>query len=118
MVLSEYGAMVKTAATGAETIALLTSYQPDVVILDIGLPDIDGYRLLQLIHHQRNTLEALDAASDRASELKMIPAIALTAYVQEADKQATFNAGFQVHLAKPVDIYQLVQTVVDLTNPK
>jgi CheY-like chemotaxis protein len=80
------GHVVATAATGSEAIALTTEFQPDVGILDIGLPGMNGYELARLLR-QSNTAIRL---------------IALTGYGQITDADAARRAGFDAHCAKPV----------------
>ncbi|WP_413171476.1 ATP-binding protein [Anabaena azotica] len=99
-VLEEHGAKVTTAASATEAIQLFTQLKPDVLISDIGMPDIDGYTLLQQI---------------RAWNLKPeIPAIALTAYASEHDKKLAYRAGFQHHIPKPIEPDKLVIVVAKL----
>jgi CheY-like chemotaxis protein len=76
----------------------------NVLISDIGLPDVDGYELLQRIRR-------LDAGAAGG-----IPAIALTAYARAEDRMLAFRAGYQAHLAKPVEPAELVTTIVDLAR--
>jgi len=113
-VLEQAGASVITATTADEAFAALTQSQLDVILSDIGMPDMDGYRLMQQIRarspEQGGTVLAFSEA--------MLPAIALTAYVAETDQQQAFSAGFQAHLSKPVDPERLVAAVSDLCNSK
>jgi len=113
-ILEQAGASVITATTADEAFAALTQSQLDVILSDIGMPDMDGYRLMQQIRarspEQGGTVLAFSEA--------MLPAIALTAYVAETDQQQAFSAGFQAHLSKPVDPERLVAAVSDLCNSK
>ncbi len=113
-VLEQAGASVITATTADEAFAALTQSQLNVILSDIGMPDMDGYRLMQQIRarspEQGGTVLAFSEA--------MLPAIALTAYVAETDQQQAFSAGFQAHLSKPVDPERLVAAVSDLCNSK
>ncbi len=101
--LVSYGAEVVAAASAKEAIALVSTAGANVLISDIGLPDVDGYELLQRIRR-------LDASAGG------IPAIALTAYARAEDRMLAFRAGYQAHLAKPVEPSQLVATIVDLAR--
>jgi CheY-like chemotaxis protein len=101
--LVSYGAEVIGAASASEAIALISTAGANVLISDIGLPDVDGYELLQRIRR-------LDASAGG------IPAIALTAYARAEDRMLAFRAGYQAHLAKPVEPAQLVATIVDLAR--
>lgn len=103
-VLSEFGATVQTAASAQEALLLLQSFQPNVLICDIGMPDMDGYRLMRQIR------------SLPADQGGTIPAIALTAYAGELDRQQALAAGFQLHLAKPVEPSELVAEIAQLVQ--
>ena len=74
--------------------------QPDVMILDIGLPGIDGYRVAEMIRHQ----DALHSTF----------LVALTGYAQAEDQQRSRQAGFDRHLVKPVEFEVLRQILEDL----
>jgi CheY-like chemotaxis protein len=83
-------------------LANLESFQPDVLVSDIGMPKVDGYSLIQQIR----TLPPEKGGQ--------IPAIALTAYARVDDHQRAITSGYQCHVAKPVDPEELVQAVVTL----
>ncbi|MBD2111386.1 MULTISPECIES: chemotaxis protein CheB [Cyanophyceae] len=103
-VLGNYGANVATVASASEALAALNDNpnRYNMLICDIGMPEQDGYWLIQ----QVRSLSA-DAGGQ-------IPAIALTAYVDEADRQRAIAAGFQRHLAKPVDPEDLIRAIVSV----
>lgn len=94
------GAKVTTVPSAAAAIDILSRSQPDILISDIGMSGMDGYMLMQQIRSTTQT--------------SRIPAIALTAYVSEADQQQAFAAGFAAHLPKPVDLPQLVATILQV----
>src|SRR5690606_72859 len=96
--LESHGADVSEASAAEEALALYDRAQPDVLISDVGLPEIDGYELLRLIR-------------DREDGNGFIPAIALTAYAGSQDRMRALRAGYQAHLAKPVEPNELVATV-------
>jgi CheY-like chemotaxis protein len=98
VVLEQQGATVDAAASCSETLALLERSSPDVLVSDIGLPGADGYELIR-------TLRAREGAGTR------LPAIALTAYARREDRRLALEAGFQAHVAKPVDPVELVNAV-------
>jgi PAS domain S-box-containing protein len=101
--LQEYGARVvavESAAAAREAIAI---QQPDVIISDIGLPGVDGYELLKSIRSQ-------SAGGAR------VPALALTAFARSEDRHMALSAGFDEHLAKPVDPDRLLATVARLAR--
>jgi PAS domain S-box-containing protein len=103
--LQKQGARVSTASSAHEALACVAQDRPDVLISDIGMPEDDGYFL---IHKLRATEEARAPA-------KPIPAIALTAFARSSDAEQALQAGFQRHIAKPVDIPLLVATICTLT---
>jgi CheY-like chemotaxis protein len=81
------GHIVHVAATGREGIALARELRPDVVVCDIGLPDLDGYQVARLIRSDPTL---------RATRL-----VALTGYAQPEDRRRAAESGFDVHLSKP-----------------
>lgn len=101
-VLEHAGAEVTIAASGAEAFSQVTRSRFDVLVSDIGMPGMDGYTLIRQIRNQGGTINA--GAS-------LLPAIALTAYAGEFNQQQALEAGFQAHLAKPIDPDCLVQEV-------
>ena len=101
-VLEQAGASVITAATADEASAAMTQSQPDVIISDIGMPDMDGYKLMQQIR------------SLSPEQGGNVPAIALTAYAGDLNQQQALAAGFQLHLSKPIDLEQLVDAISTL----
>ncbi|MCC5654876.1 response regulator [Nostoc sp. XA013] len=104
-ILQEHGAEVISVGSPFEVISTLMDFQPNVLVLDIGMPDMDGYMLLE---------EIRNLPPEQGGQ---IPAIALTAYAGKVDKQQAISAGFQVHLPKPVDIAQLVKVIAELVKP-
>ena len=98
-VLQEAGAEVISVSSAAEALLSIEQTAPDLLVSDIGMPQIDGY---MLIHRIRTQL---------APEYRELLAIALTAYAGEANERQVLAAGFQKHLAKPIDPTQLVATV-------
>ncbi len=102
--LTQYGAEVTIAASAAEVLATLESFQPDVFVIDIGMPDVDGYALIQQIR-------ALPPEKGG-----QIPAIALTAYARAEDRQRALNSGYQRHVTKPIEPEQFLQAVVALAS--
>ncbi|BAZ29880.1 putative two component hybrid sensor regulator [Cylindrospermum sp. NIES-4074] len=104
-ILTESGADVTTAASAAQALALLNQYVPNLLLCDIGMPEMDGYFLIRQIRRW---------APEQGGT---IPAIALTAYAGEINQQQALAAGFQVHISKPVDPEKLVQTIVQLLRP-
>lgn len=106
VLLAEYGAQVMAVASKSEFLEALDSFKPDVLVSDIGMPEIDGYTLLRQVRC---------LSADRGGK---IPAIALSAYAREEDYQRALAAGFQMHLSKPIDPSILVAAIFDLTTFK
>ncbi|MEH1766576.1 MAG: PAS domain-containing protein [Nostoc sp.] len=104
VLLTEYGATVLTVTSAAEVLANLESFQPDVLVSDIGMAGVDGYSLIQQIR----TL-----TPEKGGE---IPAIALTAYARIDDYERAITSGYQRHVTKPLDPEELVQAVVALAQ--
>lgn len=100
--LSRAGAEVAEAGSAAEAFAAFRRAPPDVLVSDIAMPERDGISLIRAVR-------ALPAADGGA-----VPAIALTAYAREEDRQRSLAAGFQAHLAKPVDPGELANALVAL----
>ncbi len=102
VILSQYGVEAITAASVAQAIDVLAQFVPDILISDIAMPGEDGYSLIR----QVRALEAFQEG--------VLPAIALTAYAGEAERVLAFEAGFQMHVSKPVDPFELVAVVASL----
>jgi signal transduction histidine kinase/ActR/RegA family two-component response regulator len=96
------GAAVVSCADAAAALQWLSTNTPDVIVSDIGMPGMDGWQLMQRIRSQPGL-----AAHDT-------PAIALTAHVTPADRDRSAAVGFQYHLAKPVDVAELLRLVASL----
>lgn len=106
IVLQQTGASVVEAASVQQAQELIQQHFPDLIVSDIGLPVANGYSLLEWLRHQDN------------SQLCNIPALALTAYASEQDRQRAIAAGFQNHLTKPIDPELLITTVTQLAGSK
>jgi signal transduction histidine kinase/CheY-like chemotaxis protein len=100
--LSGCGAVVRTTASTAGAFAEMQRERPDVVVSDIGMPGEDGYAFVR-------RLRALPPGEGGAT-----PAAALTAYASATDRQAALEAGFQMHVAKPVEPADLLAAVAAL----
>lgn len=103
-VLEQRGAIVTTAASAGAALQALAQFEPDILLSDIGMPEMDGYMLMQQVR-MLNT--------DQGSQ---IPAIALTAYAGETNQQQALAAGFQRHIAKPVIAEELIQEIANLVS--
>jgi len=100
VMLSEAGASVTAVGTAGEALARLVDAKPDVLVCDIGLPYEDGYSLIRTVRTHENGGPS-------------IPAVALTAYAQESDRQRALAAGYQFHLAKPVQPAKLLRLLAE-----
>ena len=103
-ILEQTGAEIKVVTSAIEVLETLHSYKPDILISDIGMPEMDGYELLRQIKR----LPPEQGGS--------VPAIALTAYAGEVNQQQALAAGFQRHMAKPVEPEALVKAIVALVK--
>ena len=109
MLMQAAGHVVQTAHSGTGAVSAANDYRPDVVLLDIGLPEIDGFEVAKRIRkdplHQAMVL------------------VALTGYGQDADRQRSREVGFDHYLVKPVDLEEVqgilakVKARVSTANP-
>ena len=102
--LEQCGADVAAFATVAEALDAFELRSPDVLLSDLGVPGEDGYSLIRKVRSRPASL-----GGD-------VPAAALTAYVRAEDRRQALAAGFQAHLAKPIDPSDLVATVARLAG--
>lgn len=101
-VLSRQGAQVTLASSVPEALESLASAPPDVLLSDISMPDADGYELLRQVRV--------------TTPPSALPAAALTAFARGEDRQQALAAGFQMHVAKPVDPSTLIDIVAELAG--
>ena len=90
------GARVVTATSASGALTAFSAHKPDVVVSDIGMPEIDGYEL--------------------ARRLSSVPKVALTAFARTDDKERAIAAGFDTHVAKPVEPAELILAVLALCS--
>jgi hypothetical protein len=102
--LAAHGATVTTVASAQEALGVFAHHSFDVLISDIGMPDMDGYALIRAIRDQA------------AASGGRIPAIALTAYAGDKNQQKAIAAGFQYHVSKPVEVDKLPPIIIDLVQ--
>ncbi|HUO81967.1 MAG TPA: ATP-binding protein [Gammaproteobacteria bacterium] len=100
MLLRLDGHDVATAHDGGEAVASTASYKPDIVLLDLGMPELDGYSAARQIRQQPGGRDIL--------------LIALTGWGQDDDRRRTKAAGFDAHVVKPVDPSSLTRTLAEL----
>ena len=103
-VLTVWGHVVSVAQDGPSAPELVETFTPDVALLDIGLPAMDGYELARRLH-------AIPA-------LAGVRLVALTGYGQARDRDAALDAGFHEHMVKPVDLDALERVLVAHTLPE
>jgi CheY-like chemotaxis protein len=103
-VLTQAGATVQSAGGASEALSLLQQWLPDVVVSDLGMPDVDGYTLMKRIR----LLEPDHGGA--------IPAIALSAYTRREDRAKALAVGFNRHVGKPVNPIDLVGVVAELAR--
>jgi signal transduction histidine kinase/ActR/RegA family two-component response regulator len=101
-ILRHSGAATVTATNAGKALALLEQERPDVIVSDIGMPEVDGFELMRRIRRR-----GPDAGG-------AIPAIALTAFTRQDDRSKALQAGFDDYLAKPVEAGALVQRIADV----
>jgi hypothetical protein len=102
VVLTNAGAETRTSVSVAAALETLEQWPADVVVSDVEMPEEDGYALVR-------RLRALDARRGRRT-----PTVALTAYGRAEDRRAALTAGFNLHLAKPIDPAELVLVLANL----
>ncbi|GAB4035564.1 ATP-binding response regulator [Spirosoma jeollabukense] len=103
-ILQILGYEVQVCYSGQEGIAVAEAMRPDVVLLDIGMPDMDGYAVCRQIRQQ--------------AWGQSLPLIAMTGFGQEADKQRSWAAGFDGHLLKPIDYTTLPAMLTKATEAR
>jgi CheY-like chemotaxis protein len=101
-ILETAGACVATASSAGTALDALAGETPDVLVADLGMPVMDGFQLIEQVRCH------VDA------RVRDVPAIALTAFARSEDRNRALQAGFHVHLAKPIDPTELVTTVAML----
>jgi CheY-like chemotaxis protein len=102
--LVQHGAKVKAVTNAEAALETLAENQFDILISDIGMPNMDGYDLIRRIRKQETGTD------------KRLPAVALTAYARIQDRMQAILAGFSTHIAKPVDATELVTIVASLAG--
>jgi CheY-like chemotaxis protein len=101
--LEHCGAQPTVASNGQEALETIKTERPDLVISDLAMPHMDGYELMEKIQ-------------DLEEEIGSLPSIACSAFARGEDRARTRQAGFQDHVEKPVDLDQLVTTILKVVN--
>jgi CheY-like chemotaxis protein len=104
VVLETAGAEVTTVSSPLNAIERIGAVKPHVVIIDLGMPEIDGFELIRRIRHSGD------------ADIRSRPAAALTAFARSEDRTKALRSGFEMHLAKPVDPGELVASVATLAR--
>jgi CheY-like chemotaxis protein len=94
---------VEEAADGASGLARAETTRPDIVLVDIGLPSMDGYEVARRIRSRRGAAPIL---------------VAITGYGQAEDRRRSFEAGFDAHLTKPVSPDHLAHVLASLSRQR
>jgi PAS domain S-box-containing protein len=102
-ILTERGAVVSACASAGDALATIEKFEPDVLLSDIGMSDEDGYEFIRKVRML-------------GEPFGRVPAIALTGHTRLQDRTRALLAGFQAHLAKPVDARELVVTVASIAG--
>ena len=102
LMLERQGARVQIALTGREALERLQTFTPQALLLDITLPDMDGFELLQAIR--------------ALAGFEHTPAVAVTGRSAERDKEKALTAGFAAHVVKPFDVAALVDAIAKLAR--
>jgi PAS domain S-box-containing protein len=103
ILLRRAGHDVRACYAGQEALQLATTFHPDAILLDIGLPEIDGYEVARRLRQD--------------PQFASIRLIAITGYGQEADQQRSFEAGFNEHLVKPIDPQRIYEALSAPSRP-
>jgi len=104
VVLETAGAEVITTSSPAEALTAIERHAPDAIVIDIGMPETDGFELIRRV---RNSPSAA---------VRQVPAAALTAFARSEDRTRALRSGFEMHLSKPVDPGELVASILTLVR--
>jgi signal transduction histidine kinase/ActR/RegA family two-component response regulator len=103
-VLEAAGASVITAHSAQQALDQLEREVPDVIVADLGMPQMDGFQFIERVRRHQDPGR------------RDVPAAALTAYARSEDRMKALRAGFQIHLAKPIEPAELVTTIASLAR--
>jgi hypothetical protein len=106
LVLTQAGARVTSVPSVREALEMLEQERPDAVVSDIGMPDEDGYALIRQIRQHE------------AERGGFLPAVALTGYARDIDRDRVLRAGFQAHVTKPLDPLALTEAIATITQTR
>lgn len=100
--LGTFGCEVLVAAEAMEGVRLATEQPPDLIISDIGMPDVDGYELMRVLR--------------KTPGMEHVPAIALTGYARDEDRDLALAAGYNAHISKPANMSRLLYLIKKITR--
>jgi PAS domain S-box-containing protein len=103
-VLETAGAQVTTVSSPTKALERIADVRPQVLLLDLGMPEIDGFELISRIRASENV------------DVRGVPAAALTAFARAEDRTKALHSGFEMHLSKPIDPGELVASVITLVR--
>jgi PAS domain S-box-containing protein len=103
-ILAQAEAEIRTAENVSKALAIMDQWQPDVLVADIGMPEVDGYELIRRVR----------ARSPQSGGA--IPAAALTAYARTQDRLRVLSEGYQTHVPKPIQPAELIMVVASLAK--
>ena len=104
VVLEAAGAEVFAIASASDALKRLADLRPDVIVVDLGMPQIDGFEFIERIR------------SSGDAHIRDIPAAALTAFARSEDRTKALERGFEMHLSKPVEPGELVAAIATLVR--
>lgn len=102
--LTALGFETRVAFDGPKALVVARAFYPDIALLDIGLPAMDGHELARRLRAEQGT--------------RQLRLVAVTGYGQPRDRAASASAGFDAHLVKPIDLGELARTVTELVRPQ
>ena len=102
--LRTYGCEVLIATEATEGVRVAAARQPNLIISDIGMPDVDGYELMRVLR--------------KTPGLEQVPAIALTGYARDEDRELALSAGYDAHIPKPANMERLLYLIRTLARAK
>jgi signal transduction histidine kinase len=103
LALGRYGAEVRASDSASAALKMIADWKPDVVVSDIGLPEMDGYDFMRRLREVEG-------------EGKRIPAIAVTGYAGAIDESRALNAGYALHLSKPIELNELAKAIARVSR--
>jgi CheY-like chemotaxis protein len=103
-ILENAQAEVRTAESAKDALRVMDEWQPEILVADIGMPDVDGYEFIRQVR-------ARSPESGGA-----VPAAALTAYARTQDRLRVLSEGYQMHVAKPIQPAELVAVFASLAK--